>query len=573
MKTVSNSTQWLKNCCFQRNTDIISRIEKPTGNIHFLNIITKKIEILGKEVKNVWLSLDGTKTAIDVVHKLTMDQSQQTRLTEGKKYVNALEYLHRQKFIYIKQEAYPDFSSSDPSFFDIVPCNKPDVRYRRETPDIFYLFDTSRQKKNPSLLLPHYFGRVWELITQHLSIREIVETIYREFGQRASLKNIKEFILDLESQGLISLGTTGEYRNFVPADEKTFSVIDFHHRNWNWGHKYKIETFLRETHVPWYIVWEMTYACNYRCKHCYAANYGSDTIPLETQGVITREFILKRFLDAGITHMTLMGGEPFIVPEIIDIIKSLRENYVFVKIQTNGSLLTDELVTQLEEIGLNQIEISLDGTKEEINDSIRGTGSYKRTINALRLLRNSTIPKKGICYTVTRNNYYDLENLPAFVRQFDIDEVFVSKFFVKGRGEKYEKWALTADQRHELRRKLVHMNQNQDDLDPTERAVYFAIWNCAAAKTYCVVNPYGEIRPCTLHDRIIGSLADQSLVDLWQKSPDLAQMRYPYLVKESCKNCAKSMNCEGSFCSARVYKKEKSLIAKKCLDDYDLIPD
>ena len=557
---------WLKDCPIQRQLHLVSRIESPTGNLHLLNIHTGQMWLVGNDAADVWQKIDGTKTALEVVKGLVQHHPQKIRRSLGKRYVKAIEFLLTKKYIYIVQPAQSIVFSNYP-FYKMSAQINPAIRYHRASPDIIYLFETRTQKKNPFLLLNHFYGRVWEKLVAGLTIKEVIKSMSNEFGQRVDEELLIEFIINLEEQGLITFGSKA-FKEYIPTEDKKFSLIKFHHHDEN-AWKFNLEEFIIETRVPWFVVWELTYACNFRCKHCYAADYGSQEIPLEVDNRETRMLIVKRFIDAGLTHVTLMGGEPFIVPELLDIIQKLRENHIFVKIQSNGSLLTEEKVRELERVSVNQVELSLDGTTAQINDSIRGRGTYNKIINGLELLRDSNIPKKGICYTITTNNFYDVDNVPAFVEAHEIDEVFFSKFFAKGRGEKYANWCLSPEQRTMIRTKIIKFNEDDKD----SKRVYFAIWDCKAGKTYCVVSPYGEIRPCTLHDYIVGNLKEQTFPELWQANQDLFQLRYPYLYKRVCTNCAEKLTCKGTFCSAIAYHDYKQLIVPDCLKNYKIAPD
>ena len=435
------------------------------------------------------------------------------------------------------------------------------------------------QKKNPFLLLNHFRCRIWEECLYEIQISELISIINNEFGNRVKLKNILKFLLHLEEQGLISF-QEDLFKDFIPSEKLTsekgkFSLINWHMENKNLDESvnFDIEKFIRSSIVPWFIVWEMTYGCNFRCKHCYAAKFENQEIKLEPNGEITRKIIAQKLIEGGITHITLMGGEATLVPDFYDIVTLFKEANIYVKLQTNGSTLNNANIKKLENIGINQVEISVDGTTELLNDNIRGKGTFLKIIKALELLKNSSIPRKGICYTVTSNNFYDVDNVYDFAKNYNIDEVFFSKFFETGRGSRLQ-WSLSPIQRSLLRSKIDFINKKESKGSNLQNnMILFAIWGCSAGKTYCVIDPYGNLRPCTLHDVKVGNILDSSLNTVWKNSEEFNQLRFPYEFKEKCKDCKEKYTCECTICSAKIYRNERSILLKECIRDINLASD
>jgi len=79
---------------------------------------------------------------------------------------------------------------------------------------------------------------------------------------------------------------------------------------------------------------QITERCNLRCAHCFisAGNYG-DTMPI---GII-RNVVIPKLKDCRVVSVTLTGGEPFIHPDIIEMVRLFKNANIRVGICANGT--------------------------------------------------------------------------------------------------------------------------------------------------------------------------------------------------------------------------------------------
>src|ERR1700685_3122469 len=95
--------------------------------------------------------------------------------------------------------------------------------------------------------------------------------------------------------------------------------------------------------------------CNLSCTYCNEYDSYSKPVPLET---IRHRLELLGKLKTGV--ITLSGGEPLLHPELDDIIRAIRKNALLAGLITNGYLLTARRVQELNEAGLDYLQISID---------------------------------------------------------------------------------------------------------------------------------------------------------------------------------------------------------------------
>ena len=150
-------------------------------------------------------------------------------------------------------------------------------------------------------------------------------------------------------------------------------------------------------------VWEITYACNMRCKHC-GSSCGE---PLQDE--LSNDEVLKLCDDLGelgVERVTLSGGEPFIRRDWTAIAKRLTQNGIIVNVISNGWLIDEALVDLAFENGIVNIAVSLDGY-EGTHDFIRRKGSWDRSINALSIMKKKGMPTV-VCTAVNKKNLAEL---------------------------------------------------------------------------------------------------------------------------------------------------------------------
>ena len=127
--------------------------------------------------------------------------------------------------------------------------------------------------------------------------------------------------------------------------------------------------------------------CNLRCTQCLyklEIAFQVKKKEIDYQDAVN---LISDFREMGAKKLTLMGGEPTLYgikeynKPLLNLIKKSKElGYEYVRIDTNGQFNSD-LLDKPEFKMLDEITFSLDGATKEINDSIRGYGSFDKCIS------------------------------------------------------------------------------------------------------------------------------------------------------------------------------------------------
>ncbi len=246
--------------------------------------------------------------------------------------------------------------------------------------------------------------------------------------------------------------------------------------------------------IPFTILFDPTSACNLRCKGCWSAEYGhKSNLTLDEM-----RSIVNQGTELGAHNYMLTGGEPLIRKK--DIITLCRENpdCAFLA-YTNATLIDQELCDEMKKVGNLALALSIEGT-EESNDSRRGGGAYKTTIEAMDLLKkNGLLFGISVCYTsenipyVTSREFLDLMVEKGAFFAFYFNYMPVGKDAVvdlipspEQRAYMY-KWIRTA-----RNSKTGHPLFTMDFQDDGEY-----VGGCiAGGRNYIHINSEGDMEPC-----------------------------------------------------------------------------
>lgn len=171
------------------------------------------------------------------------------------------------------------------------------------------------------------------------------------------------------------------------------------------------------------LCWLMTVKCNQDCKYCHRF---TNKIDIREDEYIK---ILLKLSEYGVRNITLGGGEPFLVDNIVDIVNLSEKLNIKLKVVSNGTLLLEK--ENIDIINkLARITLSLDSTNNEINRSLgRGLEHYENIRNILEILtKNSPATEIGINSVATKINLSDFCLLHEFIKEYPISNWRIFRF-------------------------------------------------------------------------------------------------------------------------------------------------
>ncbi len=126
----------------------------------------------------------------------------------------------------------------------------------------------------------------------------------------------------------------------------------------------------------------ITDRCNLDCSYCTEYDNSRPHPSLDD----LKKWI-RKIRELGTMRIALVGGEPLTHPNIVEIVRYCRELGFATSLTTNGFLLTRKLVAELEDAGLQVMQISVD----RMTPSPITKKSFKTILPKLDYFRDSKI--------------------------------------------------------------------------------------------------------------------------------------------------------------------------------------
>lgn len=318
-------------------------------------------------------------------------------------------------------------------------------------------------------------------------------------------------------------------------------------------------------------VWEVTMGCNMRCGHCGSSCEKPLPDELSTEEA---QDLCDQIAELGLKWVTLSGGEPLTRKDIVLLVKRLHEKGVVVNLITNGWLLTEEMVDELQKNGVSTVAISIDGTPG-IHDQIRKKGAFEHARKAFSLLKKHGI-KTGAVTTMTNQNIQILGELKEELIHMGVDTWQVQLGLPMGNLKERPDCLLAPEKVKDIidfcyetaregRIKIFPADcigyYTKKEME-TKRISYgtdmVSMWDgCNAGIRGFGILHNGEILGCTsIRDRsyIEGSIRERSLRDIWEDEKSFRWRRG--MEKEklagACKTCIYGSKCLGGCPNTRL---------------------
>lgn len=153
------------------------------------------------------------------------------------------------------------------------------------------------------------------------------------------------------------------------------------------GEELKLEAVAQLTRTPITAKMELTYNCNFSCRYCYIE--GNKTMILAFEQIAV---MIDRLKQGGVIYIYLTGGEPFLHPDILDIIEYCCNEGMETIVQTNGFLFSEDTAKKLSKYTNLTIDISFHSSIPEEFDLFTGVeGSFRRVMHTVDLLKQYRI--------------------------------------------------------------------------------------------------------------------------------------------------------------------------------------
>ena len=309
---------------------------------------------------------------------------------------------------------------------------------------------------------------------------------------------------------------------------------------------------------PICLTWELTYACNLACVHCLSSSGRRDPRELTTAEARTVIDTLRRMQ---VFYVNIGGGEPTVRPDFWELVDYATAHQVGVKFSTNGIKLDARAARRLAASDYIDVQISLDGATADVNDAVRGTGSYETATRAMANLAAAGFRGFKVSVVMTRHN---VSQLDAFKRLADDHgaQLRLTRLRPSGRGaDVWPELHLTAAQQRELYDWLaahgeqVLTGDSFFHLSPYGKPLP-GLNMCGAGRVVCLIDPVGDVYACpfAIHENFLAGNVRQpgGFETVWRESPLFAELRQPQ-AGGACRSCGSFDSCRGGCMAAKFF--------------------
>ncbi len=305
--------------------------------------------------------------------------------------------------------------------------------------------------------------------------------------------------------------------------------------------------------------WHITDYCNLRCRHCYQDDF-SRWSELDTAGIKNIIDIIAESIADHQIHINITGGEPLLRGDLFDILATL-ETCSPVKeynIITNLLPLDEQTAERLEMLGkLKQLKISLECSDSELNDSIRGRGSFSKMLKNLEMLARRSTKARVLMFTLGSYNVHRLEAMLNFSSAIGADAVIVERFVPMGKGLGLKEAYLKAGEWKSAVQALINFTDlgiAADDL-VSYRAFYVELKGrrevrgalCNLGDESMALMPNADVFPCRRLPVKIGNLIKDRLPEVLLRLRLLRQS-LDREIKGKCRDCQLNKEKSGEPC-------------------------
>ncbi|MBB3038379.1 mycofactocin radical SAM maturase [Hoyosella altamirensis] len=320
-----------------------------------------------------------------------------------------------------------------------------------------------------------------------------------------------------------------------------------------------VEHFKEGLDAPICLTWELTYACNLSCTHCLSASGKRDPRELTTAEC---KAVIDELERMQVFYVNIGGGEPTVRPDFWELLDYAIDHHVGVKFSTNGVRITPDRARQLAATDYVDIQISIDGATAEVNDAVRGPGSFATAMRAMENLADAGFTGFKISVVMTRHNVSQLDEFKAIADKFDA-QLRITRLRPSGRGaDVWDDLHPTAEQQLRIYEWLL--DHGEDVLTGDSFFHLNALGSsplpglnlCGAGRVVCLIDPVGDVYACpfAIHSEFLaGNVREEGgFASVWRTSELFEQLRQPQ-TGGVCKSCPAFDACQGGCMAAKFF--------------------
>jgi radical SAM protein with 4Fe4S-binding SPASM domain len=299
--------------------------------------------------------------------------------------------------------------------------------------------------------------------------------------------------------------------------------------------KAQLFEYARQQNLPLRFHWDLTWRCDHKCVHCYLTERRHQELTYDECVALLDDLATN-----GVMFLLISGGDLFLRPDAVDILRAARERRFDVKIITHGNHITEAVADALAEMAISTVALSLYSTEGKEHEAVtRIRESHRKTVAAARMLRarGVEVELKTPVMVHNRVGWADVGELADEIGASWVVDPHIQPddqldFGLCGINLPHSERILT------IMRDFERKGYPIVPLDALHQLPSEA-FTCGAGRSSGHISPDGTLTPCVNWRRPLGSLREQGLGELWNDNAELEPVREvrraSYLV--DCEGC------------------------------------
>ncbi|WP_456395595.1 radical SAM protein [Thermococcus sp.] len=389
----------------------------------------------------------------------------------------------------------------------------------------------------------YYFGDsifkeiILRISKEKLTFDQICEEISNDMG--VPQEDVAKTILEMHNLGIITFSDTYENKSveIYPFSMCTRALLTLTHR------------------------------CNFQCKHCLQ---GNNKWSPQIKELTTKEWMnmIDQLSEYGASYLFFTGGEPFLRRDTLQLLQYAGEYAFPLRVYTNATLLTPEIIKNLSKIDNLIVQVSLHGISEQDVDPFVGVlGAYKKIITSIKTLTDNGV-NVAVASSLRGHLIGRMEDFVDLLLDLNVSMWIPTLIMPVGCGFiNWKEFRPTTQEIREFLENLLRLMSiynkensgfritgsfNIELLQDNKEFENFS-FQCVPYIAYINIEPDGTITPC---DRMtewkLGSLKEKSLKELLSDSRDIRRdwkdiygKLKSLSILQKCKSCKYYALCGG----------------------------
>ncbi|MCU1679101.1 MAG: hypothetical protein JWM93_3859, partial [Frankiales bacterium] len=260
-------------------------------------------------------------------------------------------------------------------------------------------------------------------------------------------------------------------------------------------------------------------------------------------------------------YVNIGGGEPTVRKDFWELVDYATAHQVGVKFSTNGSRIDAAVARRIAASDYVDVQISLDGATAEVNDHVRGPGSFDTALRAMGHLKDAGFKDFKLSVVCTRQNIPQLDAFKAIADHYGA-QLRLTRLRPSGRG------ADTWDELHPLpaqQRELYDWLLAHGEAVLTgDSFFHLAAFGeslpglnlCGAGRVVCLIDPVGDVYACpfAIHENFLAGnvCSPGGFAGVWRESELFLDLRRPE-TGGVCASCTFFDSCRGGCMAAKFF--------------------